>query len=154
MSTLTAHRFRGATISAVALSFLLVGCGGVGAPIGGGDLQPSGPPSGATESPAEPTEPGGAGGPGDLPAWATTPAQLVMAGQSFSFMTSCTVSEGDILIHGPGYDDDSGELAYLSVDFTMVNGARNGEIRIDLGTDQQFVSSDSIYVSKADPDHE
>ena len=148
MSTVTV-RSSARAVAAAALALLLAGCGAVGPPVGG-DLQPApqDPGTGSTEAPEEPGEPGG------LPAWATTPAQLVMAGQSFSFMTSCAVGEEDILIHGPGSDDDSGELAYLSLDFTTLDGSRHGEVRIDLGTDQQFVSSDDIYVSFIGPEHE
>ncbi|HRQ01152.1 MAG TPA: hypothetical protein PK781_11975 [Terrimesophilobacter sp.] len=147
MTTVTVRRSLRAAVAAAALALLLAGC----APVAGEGPAPEGSSNGVPEAPAESGESGESGG---LPAWATTPAQLVMAGQSFSFMTSCSVGEEDILIHGPGSDDDSGEPAYLSVDFTTVDGSRHGTVRIDLGTDQQFVSSDNIFVSNIGPDHE
>lgn len=152
MRTVTVRRPVRAALAGAVLALLLAGC----APVTGDAPAPEAPANeapatGAPESPAEsgePSEPGGA------PEWATTPAQLVMAGQSFSFMTHCSIGEEDILIHGPGSDDDSGELAFLSVDFTTVDGSRHGTVRVDLGTDQQFVSSDDIYVSHIGPEYE
>src|SRR5688572_17176220 len=47
---------------------------------------------------------------------------MVMAGQSFSFSaTTCAISESDILVMGPGADDESNDPAYLDIDLTDVD---------------------------------
>lgn len=146
MSALSFHRPLRATILGSALVVLLVGCGVV-APFDGTGPEPGNPgESGAPDVASEAPSPDPTGG--------GVPAVLTLTGQSFTFDVTCMISDGDTLIYGPGRDDDSGELAYLDVDLYLLDGWTGGEVRIDLGTDQQFVSSDSIYTSNVGPDHE
>lgn len=147
MSALSFHRPLRATILGSALVLLLVGCGVV-APGGNTGPEPgnsgeSGAPDAVPESPSpDPTAGGG------------VQAVLTLTGQSFTFDVMCMIADDGTLIYGPGRDDDSGEPAYLNVDLYVLDGWTGGGIRIDLGTDQQFVSSDSIYTSQIGPDHE
>lgn len=150
MSALAFHRPLRATILGSALVLLLVGCGVV-SPSTGTEPEPAASgensaPDGVPETPAsDAPAPNPAGG---------VSAVLTLTGQSFTFDVTCLISDDDTLIYGPGRDDDSGEPAYLDLDFYQLEGWTHGEVRIDLGTDQQFVSSDNVYSSNIGPDHE
>lgn len=149
MSTSTVRSFSHAILAGVVLA-LLAGCG-VASPGGGPIGEAPETPRSSTETnpPASGPEPNT----GD-PTQDVVPARLELTGQSFTFTVTCMIAEDDLLIFGPGRDDDSGEPAYLSVDIPTVGGQKRGEIRIDLGTDQEFVSSDDVYRSPVNPEVE
>lgn len=73
--------------------------------------------------------------------------QWMMAGETFTFnLAFCAISAEDILLHGPGTEDGSGEPGYLDVDLVALDGVMYGEARIDLGVTEQFDSSEQFYV--------
>lgn len=74
-------------------------------------------------------------------------AELVMAGESFSFeLTHCAVGDTDILAGGPGQGNESGDPAYFDIDVVLEGGTPvTGGARIDLGTNEQFTSMDEFY---------
>lgn len=146
MSALSFHRPLRAIVIGSALVLLLAGCGVVAPPTGAGTDPGTAPGSSDENGDTGGTAPDSAGG--------GVPAVLTLTGQSFTFDVTCMISDGDTLIYGPGRDDDSGEPAYLDVDLYLMDGWTGGEVRIDLGTDQQFESSDNIYTSQIGPDHE
>lgn len=141
------HRTRSSSLSlltatVVAASLLLGGCaadltiGGTADPEGSVDDTGQGTTQ-DQQAPSEPQEAAGAGS-----------VTISMAGQSFSFDADrCLITEEDLLVGGPGRDDDSQEPAYLDIDLTTVSGLKAGEVRITLGTDQQFVSTDEDLVA-------
>ncbi len=80
---------------------------------------------------------------------------MVMAGQSFTFSaTTCLIGDDDILVMGPGADDESGEPAFLDLDLATVDNLKHGEIRVELGTDAPLTSTDQFYMTTIAPDHE
>ncbi len=115
----------------------------------------------ACAAPAEiaPGPPVGSSSPGSLQESADSPsdapvdtsgaeagtASLVMAGESFSFVLAfCAIDERDILVHGPGQGDESGEPAYLDVDFVREMSFTAGGARIDLGATRHLQSMDDF----------
>lgn len=77
-------------------------------------------------------------------------ATLVMAGQSFTFSpTVCMLEDDAVLVYGPGIDDDSQDPAFLDIDLTSEGSFTHGEVRIELGTNQQFDSRDEFFVAFA-----
>src|SRR5690554_4143487 len=80
---------------------------------------------------------------------------VVMAGQSFTFTTTlCMITDDDVLVGGPGVDDESNDPAYLDIDFATLGSTKTGEVRINLGTDAPMTSTDEFYVAFVDSDHE
>ncbi len=64
---------------------------------------------------------------------------LTVDGRTFTFTTDmCMTSGEDTLVSGPGKDGD-GVPVYVSLDATS---STQGEVRVDLGTDKKFSSSD------------
>lgn len=127
-------RFRSLTLpAALAAVLLLAGCASYQGPTGPGTEDPdSKMGQGGTKTP--PVTPG------------SHEATLTMAGQSFTFSpTVCMIGDEDVLVSGPGVDDDSKEPAYLDIDLVATGSLREGGARVDLGTDQQFSSSDDFY---------
>lgn len=130
------------TATVVAASLLLAGCAAeltIGGPADPeGNIDSTG--QGTTPDQPAPSEPQGAAGTGGI--------TISMAGQSFSFDADlCLITEEDLLVGGPGRDDDSREPAYLDIDLTTVSGLKTGEVRITLGTDQRFVSTDEDLIA-------
>lgn len=80
------------------------------------------------------------------PAAGSGSASVTLTGQSFTFeIDMCMIGEDDVLIAGPGRDDDSGEPAYFDLDFVMMStDDQYGEVRINLGTDQPLASTDQF----------
>src|SRR5690606_23101837 len=75
--------------------------------------------------------------------------------ESFTFeLALCMVSDQDVLVHGPGSNDQTSEVAYLSIDFSSELEVMAGELRIDLGVDEQFDSSDDILVGVIGPGYD
>lgn len=73
-------------------------------------------------------------------------AELVMAGESFTFTPAmCIISENDVVIHGPGVGNESGEPAYLDIDIVSIDGVPAGGLRINLGATGLFQSTDNFY---------
>ena len=82
-------------------------------------------------------------------------AVLSMAGQSFTFaLDTCMITGEDVLVSGPGVDDDSQEPAYLDIDLYEEGMFNAGEARVDLGTNEKFSSSDSFYSAQVGSGHE
>lgn len=82
-------------------------------------------------------------------------AQIRAGDQDFTFeLALCAITSEDVLVHGPGRNDATAEPAYLSIDFFTMSSELAGELRIDLGTDQQFDSSDDILVGAIGPDYD
>jgi len=80
---------------------------------------------------------------------------VTMAGQSFTFATTlCLITSDDALVGGPGADDESGDPAYLDIDFVKVGSFMTGEVRINLGTDAPLTTTDEFYVAMVGSDHE
>lgn len=74
-------------------------------------------------------------------------ATLKLSEDAFSFeIAFCSIDDTDIMIHGPGNSDASGEPAYLSIDFVREADFTTGDARVDLGATTQFESTDDIYV--------
>ncbi|WP_232819049.1 hypothetical protein [Homoserinimonas sp. OAct 916] len=83
-------------------------------------------------------------------------ATLVLDGQSFTFSpTTCMSGDEDVLVSGPGVDDGSQEPAFLDIDFVRVDLGWDGEVRIDLGTDQPMSTTERFYSIRVggDDDH-
>lgn len=80
---------------------------------------------------------------------------VVMAGQSFTFTaTTCMITAEDVLVGGPGVDDESDDPAYLDIDFATIGSFKTGEVRINLGTDAPMTTTDEFYVGMIGSDHE
>lgn len=140
-------RFRLLTLPAAALAavLLLAGCAPGEVPEGQGAQAP--------ETSAAPSTDGDTVNPPATPG--DHDAVLSMAGQSFTFRpTVCMVTDEDVLVSGPGIDDDSQEPAWLDIDLYSEGSFREGGVRIDLGTDQQFSSSDSFFSANIGPGEE
>lgn len=127
--------FRSLTIpAALAAVLLLAGC----AP----SVGPTGP---GTEDPDSKASQGDTATP---PAPGNHTATFTMAGRSFTFSpTMCLVTDEDVLVSGPGIDDDSKEPAHFDVDLYADGALRAGGVRIDLGTDKPRSSSDDFYAA-------
>lgn len=124
---------RPALLALAASALLLSACGGSG---DAGDDRATG---------GEATGAGSAGGNEAAGGEGSRTATLTMDGQSFTFtLNSCLLSDGDALVSGPGADD-SGELAFLDVDYYDTSEVSGGQVRVELGTDQPFSSSDRFY---------
>jgi hypothetical protein len=124
----------GLSLAAVfcSIPLLLTGCATGGA---GGGPSPSNSTPGAEQ-------PGGISGSDNSRGTATAKID----GIDFAFeLAFCAVTEDDTLIHGPG-TSSTGEVAYLDIDFQYINGNWDGEVRIELGIDTQFASSDDFYL--------
>lgn len=135
------------SLSLVAASALLTAC--VTPPVSG--PAPTVEPGGESAAPT-PAETDAAP---DAQRGSNGTAVVSMAGQSFTFdLAMCSFNDEDVLVHGPGSDDDSGDVAYLDIDLSRVDSFLNGELRIDLGVDERFASSDEIFVGFVNPDHE
>lgn len=81
-------------------------------------------------------------------------ATVVVDGRTFEFaLSSCTFQAGeDLLFSGPGKEQGGSEPSFLDADLTMYEGKFTGGVRIDLGVDEPFKSSDSfIATSDSDP---
>ncbi len=170
MRSLLNHRslHRSLTAAAVlAAAALLVGC--AAGPFSGlvGDAAPDEDTpvvdAPAAETPAGQTPAGqapageapAAESPGDAVGGAHT-ATLVLDGQSFTFSpTTCMSGDEDVLVSGPGVDDGSQEPAFLDIDFVRVDLGWDGEVRIDLGTDQPMSTTERFYSIRVggDDDH-
>ena len=56
------------------------------------------------------------------------------------------ITEDDILVEAGGKNDETGDPAFLSIDMNL--GAQTtGEIRVNLGTDNPFESTDDFYTA-------
>lgn len=73
-------------------------------------------------------------------------ATFQIADESYEFsLTTCLISEEDILAQGPGTNAQDGGIAFLDVDFTQYDGGFVGGADIELGTDRPFTSPDDFY---------
>lgn len=73
-----------------------------------------------------------------------------MAGQSFTFSpTMCVLDDEEVMVYGPGADDDSSDPAFLDIGLYSEGDFTHGEVRIELGTDQQFDSREEFFVAFA-----
>lgn len=122
----------GLAVLALVLSFVLTACGTTSGAESASPSAETDPPS--TESqPAEESA-------GDAS------AILQVAGDSFAFSPAiCIVGEEDIVVQGAGSSTQTGEVAFLDVDFTAYDGGYVGGADIELGTDQPFTSPDDFY---------
>lgn len=105
-------------------------------------------PDDSTPSPSDSaaSDDGGAGEGAEVATTAAGVATLDVEGVSFTFdLGFCAIGDDDVLAHGPSADV-SGQPAYLDVDFTKLDDVLYGEARVDLGTTEQFSSSDDFYV--------
>jgi len=130
-------------LAAVAIlsTFLLAGCAAESA------APPASTPDDTLTKPESQETSSEASTPGD--------ATVVMAGQSFTFTTTlCMITDDDVLVGGPGIDDESADPAYLDIDFSTLGSLKSGEVRINLGTDAPMTSTDEFYVAFVDSDHE
>lgn len=65
---------------------------------------------------------------------------------SFEFTpTLCILSDEDVMVQGPGTHTQTGEVAFLDVDFTIFEGDFVGGADIELGIDEPFSSPDDFY---------
>lgn len=79
------------------------------------------------------------------PAPATATATL--EGESFTFSPStCMITQEDILVEAGGKNEETGDPAFLSIDMNL-GDQTTGEIRIELGTDNPFESTDDFYTA-------
>jgi hypothetical protein len=125
---------RPAALGLVPLAFLLFGCGD------DGDAAPATVPAAVTdagdESPAAPAEDGA-----DLAGGGT--GLVVTDEGDYSFAaTTCVQYEDEIEVGGPGTAPDG-----TPVFVTMSAGEGYANLRIDLGVDDEFTSSDDILIS-------
>lgn len=82
------------------------------------------------------------------PAKPDTVFQLILGAEIFDFSpVFCMLGDEDILAHGPGRNTETQQVAYLDVDITTIDSHKYGEVRIDLGVEEQFSSSDEFIVS-------
>lgn len=82
-------------------------------------------------------------------------ATITLAGQSFTFTPStCIIDAADAVVSGPGADDDSGDPARLDIDVYGLDSEAGGEVRITLGTDQPFVTTDDFLVAFVGDPHD
>lgn len=74
-------------------------------------------------------------------------AGLVVGGTTFDFrIAHCLISDEDILADGPGNTTTAdGTPAYFDIDLVQYEGDWMGEVRVDLGAQSQFESTDDIY---------
>ena len=101
----------------------------------------------ASEGPAAPAEDAGTTGSTETDADSEGgSAQLVLDAATYSFTTAhCHISGSDVLAHGRGADDATGEPAYLDVDFVSEEGMTTGGVTVSLGATAQFESTDDAY---------
>ncbi len=72
-------------------------------------------------------------------------ATVTLEGESFTFSPStCLITEDDILVEAGGKNDATGDPAFLSIDFNL-SPQLNGEVKVSLGTDNPFESTDDYY---------
>lgn len=129
-----------AAIAAAILPFALVACV-PNLPTGG--ETPGGNIPGETVSPPENPAPDQNQPPQQT---ASGVAELMMAGESFTFTPAvCIISENDVVIHGPGVGNESGEPAYLDIDIVNIDDVLAGGVRVNLGATGQFQSTDDFY---------
>lgn len=142
-------RTRRAALSGAAIGlaavFLLAGCAAEAAPAAPGPDEVANEQGDASSEVETTDDAAGANSTEDTSA---TPgsASVTLAGQSFTFdIDMCMIGEDDLLIAGPGRDDDSGQLAYFDLDFVMMStDDPYGEARIEIGTDQPLTSTDEF----------
>lgn len=126
-------RRAGVGLSALLLAVSLSACAGAAEPAG---EAPAPPVEGTGTAQSTETDAGAEGG----------SAQLVLDAATFSFTTAhCHISGSDVLAHGPGADDATGEPAYLDVDFVSEDGMTTGVVTVSLGATSQFESTDDAY---------
>ncbi|NLA64353.1 MAG: hypothetical protein GX862_00130 [Leucobacter sp.] len=133
-------------IAASACALLFTGCQGAGPSAGpaGGEPEGAGSESAAAEQqvPAEETASG------------RYTATLSAGDREFTFAPStCIINDEDVVVSGPGADDATGEPAFLSIDLYTATEPYQGEVRVDLGTDQEFESSDDLIVAFIGSEH-
>lgn len=76
----------------------------------------------------------------------TGTATAKIDGTDYTFdLAFCAIGDEDTLAHGPG-TSSTGEDAYLDIDFVHLDDSWQGEVRIDLGVNTQFSSSDDFYL--------
>lgn len=139
------HIRRGLVASALAAAVALSGCA----------LSPVSEGAGTTSDDSTPDGAERAGEPGATGGASHGTAQISAGDQDFTFeLALCMISDEDVLVHGPGSNDDTAEVAYLDIDFTTVSSVMAGELRIDLGTDQHLDSSDRILIGEIGPDYD
>ncbi len=126
-------RLRLLTLSALSVPLLLIGCGG--------DDGATGPPGSAPDE-AEPASSAAVDPPdgGEASSAGGRQGQVTTDEGVYSFEAStCLVDDVEGEINGPGMGPD-GEPVYVDLGF----GEGYAALRIDLGTDDQFASSDEI----------
>lgn len=143
--------------TAVLFPLLLAGCDMLGAVgIGAGpeeSPEPESAPAAADETPApttvESTPADEAESGSDEPAGANKGfAHVETPAGSWTFgLTMCHVSDTDVLVHGPGENSATGEVAYLDIDFFADGSSMSGGLAVELGVDEQFVTSDNSWTS-------
>lgn len=75
-----------------------------------------------------------------------TSATFAIGEEVFEFSpTLCMLGEEDVMVQGPGTNTQTGEVAFLDVDFTSFDGDFVGGADIELGTDEPFTSPDEFY---------
>lgn len=73
-------------------------------------------------------------------------ATFAIGEELFEFSpTLCILSDEDVMVQGPGTHTQTGEMAFLDVDFTSFDGDFVGGADIELGTDEPFTSPDAFY---------
>lgn len=73
-------------------------------------------------------------------------ASAQIDGLSFGFSLSmCLVGDEDILVQGAGSNDQTGEIAFLDIDFTAYDASYVGGVDVELGVDRPFTSPDDVY---------
>lgn len=79
-------------------------------------------------------------------AGATAAATVTIGADTFEFSpTTCLVGLEDIVVQGPGSNTQTGELAFLDIDFVSYEGEVMGGVDVELGTDQPFTSPDDYF---------
>lgn len=121
-----------APATVVASLLILAGCSSPMAP----ETESSPTPSASVTQPSEPiveqddTET-------DDSALGANQATLLMAGQSFTFeLTTCTTTDEELLIAGPGVDDGDNSPSYLDIEIGRVDGWFEGKVFVSLNSDQ------------------
>ncbi|WP_168625640.1 hypothetical protein [Cryobacterium sp. BB307] len=95
-----------------------------------------------------------ASGSGSTNAGGATATAAVDA-KTFTFApTLCAIDADDVLVRGPGKDDSTGEPVFLDIDLTNLSDAAFGGVRIELGTDQPFDTSDEFFVAHITEDED
>lgn len=145
------HSFRNMSLGAVAaIALLLSACASEpGSSLGDENS------SNSTEAPsAEPPQTTAESDNEGTAATGKFTATVSVGERNYSFEpTNCLVNDEDAVVSGPGADAVSGELAYLSIDLFTASEPYEGEVRIDLGTDQAFESSDDIIAAFIGAEH-